>query len=438
VSIYSETRRQIVHVAMAGFALLLPYLTWPQAAALAGAALVFNASMLARVAPRIVRNSDRVGARAGLLFYPLSVLALILLFPRRLDIVAAAWGILAFGDGFATIAGQEIGGARLPWNREKTWSGLAAFTIAGSAAGVALSVWVAPSIDPLPVRTFTIWAPIGAAIVAAFVETLPIGLDDNLSVPAAAGGALWFASQLDWIGPVDALALDLLIGMALSAPLAFAARWAVSVTTGGAIVGSLLGAVIYAAFFLAGMAVLGLALVLTIASSRAGRARKAAIGEHGERRGAGNIVANCAVGTLGAALELFNFTWGLELTAVWFVAGIAAGASDTVASEIGKAYGGRPRTFPTWRPAAVGTPGAVSIAGTIAGVTGATLIALPAAAMWLLPLAWVGPVVVACTAGAFVESALATKLEGPGVLDNNTLNFINTAVAAAVAVWWCA
>jgi uncharacterized protein (TIGR00297 family) len=231
--------------------------------------------------------------------------------------------------------------------------------------------------------------------------------------------------------------LDLLAGLALSMPLAFIARRAGSITTGGALAGMVFGAVIYAAFFLTGMAILGLALVLTLAASRTGRRRKAAIGEHGEQRGAGNIIANCAVGTLGAALELFNFTWGMELTAAWYVAGIAAGASDTVASEIGKAYGGAPRSFPSWRRVTAGTPGAISIAGTVAGVAGAALIAVPAAAMWLLPWDTIGPIVIACTAGAFVESALATRLEGDGVLDNNTLNFINTAVAAALTVWWC-
>ena len=42
--------------------------------------------------------------------------------------------------------------------------------------------------------------------------------------------------------------------------------------------------------------------------------------------------------------------------------------------------------------------------------------------------------VVAATVGALVESALGATLEGPGILNNDMLNFINTAVAAAVAL----
>ena len=64
----------------------------------------------------------------------LSVLLLILAFPRRPDIVAAAWGILALGDGAATIVGTRSRGPRLPWNPDKTVAGSLAFIVAGAIA----------------------------------------------------------------------------------------------------------------------------------------------------------------------------------------------------------------------------------------------------------------------------------------------------------------
>jgi hypothetical protein len=51
VTVYSETRRQIVHITMAVFALPLGYLTWAQAALMAAGALAFNAFLLPRIAP---------------------------------------------------------------------------------------------------------------------------------------------------------------------------------------------------------------------------------------------------------------------------------------------------------------------------------------------------------------------------------------------------
>ena len=432
---YSETGRQLVHVAMAAFALLLRVFTWQQAAFLASGAVIFNLFLLARIAPRIIRPAEFHSARPGVLFYPLSILALVLLFRSRLDIVAAAWGVLAFGDGFATLVGTRVGGRTLPWNPGKTWSGLGAFVVAGGAGAAALSVWVAPAIAPPPSLSFLIWASIAAAIVAGLVETLPIGLDDNISVPAAAAATVWFCGFLDWPAGLDNLAVDLATGMLLGVPLALLTLRSKRVTAGGVLTGLLCAGVIYAGVFLAGLAVLAVALGLTLASSRvAGSSRLATLAVSGEIRATGNIVANCLVGTLGALCERLSDEWTATATAVWFVTGIAAGASDTVASEIGKALGGTPRTFPTFRQARPGTPGAVSLIGTAAGAVAAALIALPGAAVWLIPWNALPLIVIACAVGAFVESALSTAFEARGILDNNALNFLNTAVAAAAAV----
>jgi uncharacterized membrane protein len=44
------------------------------------------------------------------------------------------------------------------------------------------------------------------------------------------------------------------------------------------------------------------------------------------------------------------------------------------------------------------------------------------------------PVVAGATAGALLESVLGATLEPPGIVNNDVLNFINTAVAAYVAI----
>ena len=59
------------------------------------------------------------------------------------------------------------------------------------AAGVALATWTRPAIASPPPTAFVIIAPIIAAVCAAFVETIPVRLDDNISVPAVAASILW-------------------------------------------------------------------------------------------------------------------------------------------------------------------------------------------------------------------------------------------------------
>jgi uncharacterized protein (TIGR00297 family) len=170
------------------------------------------------------------------------------------------------------------------------------------------------------------------------------------------------------------------------------------------------------------------------ATSKVGWRRKAALGiaeEREGRRGAGNALANCLVSAVAAIL------WEVSrhpVSSVAFVAGLAAGASDTVASEIGKAWGRRTYLVIGFRPVSPGTPGAISLEGTIANLVAAAALAALGAELGLMPYTWVPAVVVGALAGSLVESVLAATLEHRGILNNDLLNFINTAVAVAVAL----
>lgn len=436
---FSESARQRVHISMLGFAVLLRYLDWRQAAALALIALAFNVFLLPYVAPSILRPRDREGW-GGIRLYPLAVLALILVFRSRLDIVAAAWAIMAVGDGCATLVGRRWPGWRLPWNPDKTWAGLIAFACAGSIAAVLMGAWVAPNVTSAPDPTFTVWAAIAATMCAAFVETIPIRLDDNISVPATAAGTLALALAIE---PHAIPAAWPLIAARLPAAIvinvipALAAVLGRSLTLTGAAVGTVLGIVIYAGSGGVGWLMLCMAFVLAVLSSQVGRQRKAAanIAEaRGGRRGAGNAIANCLVGAIGAALILARVDD--RIGALVLVAGLTAGASDTVASEIGKAFGGTPRAVPSMQRVPAGTPGAVSLLGTIAGVVAAAIMAVVAALLHVpgFGMPMIGAIVIGATVGAFAESALASWLEPDGIVNNDVLNFINTTIAAAVAV----
>ncbi len=181
---HDERRRKIVHLAFGCGALALRYLLWWQAAIVAAAALAFNLFVLPRVAGQLYRPGERPqSARSGIVLYPASVLLLILVFHERLDIAAAAWAILAAGDGMATLVGRRFGRGGLPWNREKSVAGTLAFFCCGSLAGIFVAWWCRPNVTPQPDLWFSIAAPLVAALVAALVETIPIELDDNISVP---------------------------------------------------------------------------------------------------------------------------------------------------------------------------------------------------------------------------------------------------------------
>jgi len=435
-----ESARQIVHMTMGGFALLLRYLEWWQAAILAASALVFNWYILPKIGgTRLYRTSEITrGFPLGILLYPLSVLLLILIFRSRLDIVAAAWGILAVGDGMATLVGHTVGGRRVPWNEQKTLAGSAALWLMGGVAGAFLAWWCRPAIDPQPSLWFSIGAPLAAALVAAAVESIPIRLDDNLSVPMSAAAVLWVLSLVsqDRIGSAWAQVIGQLPAAVVVNLLAAAGGYrARSVSMSGAIGGAVIGTAIYAAAGWRGWIMLFLTFLAASVSSRLGLRRKMLLGiaeERGGRRGPGNAIANTGVAAAAAVLAITTHSETAAMIA--FVTALAAGGSDTIASEIGKAWGRRTFLLTTLRPVPPGTSGAVSLEGTAAGLVGALLLALAGIGLGLTPDRALAAIVIGATIGAFAESLLGATLEAPGIVNNDVLNFLNTAIAAASAV----
>jgi uncharacterized protein (TIGR00297 family) len=435
-----EDRRQLVHIAMGGWALLLRWITWPQAAALATIALLFNWLVLPHIGGRsLYRAADQArGFPIGILLYPFSVLLLVLIFRARLDLVALVWGVLAAGDGFANLVGRRSRGARLPWNSEKTVAGTVAFAVTGAIAGAFLAWWTAPGLDaPLSGRII-LTAASAAAVAAALVETVPVRLDDNLSVAAAAGLVAWCVSLWDagaWAANADAALARLVPALLLNGLVGGAGYAAGTVSVSGLVAGIVIGTLVFFGGGPGAWSLLLIAFAAATVTSRIGYRRKLHLGiaeERGGRRGAGNAIANTGLAAIAAILCVTTRHDAQALLAL--AAALIAGSSDTVASEVGKAFGRKTFLVVGFRPVPPGTSGALSLEGTAAGIASAAALALVAIWLGLATPDHLLVLVVAATVAALAESALGATLEAPRVLNNDLLNFINTAVAAGITL----
>src|SRR6185436_17336805 len=194
----SEIRRKAVHVGRGTAALLLRWLTPLQAGACALAALFFNYFLLHRLTRSSLLRAHEAerGFSVGIVLYPAVVLATIVVFRGRLELAAAVWALLAFGDGMATVAGVMLPGTPLPWNPRKTWSGFLAFVAFGTATAAFLIRWVQHSDAEwigdsfLAHPGFLVLGCLAAALLAAFAESVESGLYADLVVPLLAGAAL--------------------------------------------------------------------------------------------------------------------------------------------------------------------------------------------------------------------------------------------------------
>ena len=201
---------------------------------------------------------------------------------------------------------------------------------------------------------------------------------------------------------------------------------------GGAVVGALLGGVLWLALDWRGYVPLVVFVVLGSLFTGLGRQQKAQLGtadaELGQRTWR-QAAANTGVGVVCAV--------GAAATgaAVWraaFVGSLAAALADTTESELGVLVGRRTWLVPSLRPAAPGTDGAVSLAGTALGLLASALVGTIAAAVSLIHWRQVGPIAVAGCVATLLESLAASGRWR----DNDQLNVLTTLSGAVLAGWW--
>jgi uncharacterized protein (TIGR00297 family) len=208
-----------------------------------------------------------------------------------------------------------------------------------------------------------------------------------------------------------------------------------TVTIPGAIVGAVIGTAVYLGTDWQGWVMLFASFFSAAAATFAGYRRKALAGiaeERSGRRGPGNAIANTGIAAWAALLSLA--VTRPELAKLAMVAALVTSASDSVASEVGKAWGKTTWILVGWRRVRPGTSGAVSAEGTMAGLIASLALATLGYALGLIPAAWIAAVVIAATIASLVEGALGATLEARGTLNNDALNLINSALGAALAL----
>ncbi len=435
-----EAGRKLLHMTVGGFALLLRFLSWPQAAAAAVTAFLFNWQVLPRIGGRALwrDHEHRAGSALGMLIYPLSVLGLVLLFRGELWKAAAVWALLAYGDGMAGLVGQAVGGPRLPWNPRKGWAGLLAFVLFGALCATALAGWTLRLPPAEWSASFVLGPVLAAALLAALAETVPTTLDDNLTVPLVGAAGLWLATLAEPARLLQhpELGQRLLAGLLVNAAVAALALKARSIDVPGAISAVLIGTTITAGTTLRGFAIMAAFFVVGSAVTKLGYRIKAARGiaqEKGGARGWRNAWANGGVPALLALMAGLTPPGLSELFVLAFAASVATAAADTCSSEVGKAYGRRTFLITTFRPVPPGTEGAVSLEGTLGGLAGGALVAAVGAALGLYTWPAAGLVALAGLLGSLAESVIGTVAERRGWLDNDLLNALNTAIGGGLA-----
>lgn len=173
----NEAKRQYIHVLLFLFAFLLKYLNKFQAVLLVLGLLAFTLLILPKLKAKthFYRSTEKVYSQ-GAIAYFLVLLILVLVMPPA--VVAASWAILALGDGMATLFGQHFKARELPWNKRKTFAGFFAFLIFATFGSLILLKWMIGGISYFDALSISF----KAALAAAIVESMPVRINDNITV----------------------------------------------------------------------------------------------------------------------------------------------------------------------------------------------------------------------------------------------------------------
>jgi uncharacterized protein (TIGR00297 family) len=224
-----------------------------------------------------------------------------------------------------------------------------------------------------------------------------------------------------------------LVAAVVTVIFAGVARLLRGVTTSGAWAGAVVCFLLYANAGFGAFAGLVTVFILAWITTRFGYRRKQYFGVAEERAGrkASQVLANLAMAAICACLYGFDRRPGWLLACA---AALAEASADTVSSEIGQAIGEQARLITTWEPVLPGTNGGVTLLGTLAGVSSAAIVTLVLAATAMIPWKWFAISVAGATAGMLGDSVLGAWLERRGILNNNSVNFLGTSIASALAL----
>jgi uncharacterized protein (TIGR00297 family) len=204
-------------------------------------------------------------------------------------------------------------------------------------------------------------------------------------------------------------------------------------TVAGAIGGGITGFFIFVGAGWTGFAMLSLFFLAGTLATGWKRQQKKEMGmmqERAGRRTLGQVLANAgAAGALGLlSLLLPQYA---DLLALMIAATFASALGDTLSSELGSLYGTKFYNILTLKKDQRGLDGVVSLEGTLIGLLGSAVIAT----IYSIGFGWDNRFLLVLLSGTFgniMDSVLGAALERDQRMANDTVNFINTLVAALV------
>ncbi len=363
-------------------------------------------------------------------------------------LIGEAIAITTFGDGIATILRVteqakhgSLDDISYSGRRVKPESVRVSLTLlfVGTVFASLIGLWITYWTEPIPFQLIFFISVIGA-VTGALLECVSTKIHDNITVPIGSAMAMWlfasFGYSVSYTYMLLAFAFALVLGY-----LAYRA--------GIADMSGLLSATLVGVLIIAFTDVWWFLLLLTFYLLGGGFTKykyryKQSLGiaqGKGGARGYKNVFSNSLVAIV-ASIGYTIFPHAANIFLYIYLGSVATATGDTLASEIGTTYKGKPRMITTLKEVEPGVDGGVSSLGEIAAIFGSMVIALFALLVGVIEidqyyLLGMSIITISGFVGTNIDSLLGATMQKRGILSNNGVNLAATIAGGVVAgVMW--
>jgi len=363
-------------------------------------------------------------------------------------LIGEAIAITTFGDGIATILRVteqakhgSLDDISYSGRRVKPESVRVSLTLlfVGTVFASLIGLWITYWTEPIPFQLIFFISVIGA-VTGALLECVSTKIHDNITVPIGSAMVMWlfasFGYSVSYTYMLLAFAFALVLGY-----LAYRA--------GIADMSGLLSATLVGVLIIAFTDVWWFLLLLTFyllgggfTNYKYGYKQSLGIAQgKGGARGYKNVFSNSLVAIV-ASIGYTIFPHAANIFLYIYLGSVATATGDTLASEIGTTYKGKPRMITTLKEVEPGVDGGVSSLGEIAAIFGSMVIALFALLVGVIEIdqyCLIGMLIIAISGfvGTNIDSLLGATMQKRGILSNNGVNLAATIAGGVVAgVMW--
>ena len=359
-------------------------------------------------------------------------------------LIGEAIAITTFGDGIATIlrvTEQAKHGSLddiiYSGRRVKPESVRVSLTLlfVGTVFASLIGLWITYWTEPIPFQLIFFISVIGA-VTGALLECVSTKIHDNITVPIGSAMVMWlfasFGYSVSYTYMLLAFAFALVLGY-----LAYRA--------GIADMSGLLSATLVGVLIIAFTDVWWFLLLLTFyllgggfTNYKYGYKQSLGIAQgKGGARGYKNVFSNSLVAIV-ASIGYTIFPHAANIFLYIYLGSVATATGDTLASEIGTTYKGKPRMITTLKEVEPGVDGGVSSLGEIAAISGSMVIALFALLVGVIEidqyyLLGMSIITISGFVGTNIDSLLGATMQKRGILSNNGVNLAATIAGGVVA-----